>query len=67
MKKNFDAIEDVISQNDDLYYWAASYCKEHKCNVKTFYCNNRDEVDRRIQSLNGCSAVVNKGELADGD
>ena len=37
-------LEDWINKVDELYYWAASYCKEHRCTVREFAKNNYTDI-----------------------
>lgn len=43
-------IESKISEIDELYYWATSYCLMHHCTVWKFIKNNRDEIEKLIRS-----------------
>lgn len=58
MNKSFDAVETIIERNDELYYWAMSYCKAHHCNVKSFYHDNKAEVDKKIDVLKKSYGVL---------
>ena len=43
-KLTLKEIEQWISETDELYYWAADYCKEHHCNVTRFIKANYEDV-----------------------
>jgi hypothetical protein len=45
--KNID-IEERISSDDSLYYWAMSYCKDNKCTVNEFIRKNKKFILEKI-------------------
>lgn len=51
MEKKFENIEALIAENDELYYWAYSWCKEHRASLYRFYNQNKKEVDERVDNI----------------
>ena len=52
-----DNIEEGIDEIDALYYWAADYCKQHKCDVMQFYADNAEEVEMIIDKYANSRAL----------
>ena len=44
-------IEEWIDNVEELYWWAASYCKMHKCKVNKFISTNKTDILNVIQRV----------------
>jgi len=50
-KTRWSKVELAIAKHDQLYYWAADWCKQNAKGVKAFYAANKEAVEKKIEEL----------------